>query len=70
VRDLASPNRPHLRGFERHDCRCPAIQRGEFHFVRLAIVVDVNYRPNVAGLKPVGRDRCRQYYSFMFFNHT
>ena len=62
--------RSHLIRFDRHDTRCVTIEREEFHFVSVAVLIDVDDRAHIAGHESVRRERRRQNYSIVLFDHT
>ena len=67
--DFAFVDGPHLIGFQGHDGGGAAIECDEFHFISLAVTVNVDDRAHVPGFQPFSGHGRRQYDSIMFVYH-
>ena len=66
VGNFGTRYRSNLRGLNRRDGRCVAVQSRELNLERLAVRIDVNHGPDVANLQTLLWKRRRQNDSVMF----
>ncbi|OFV92445.1 MAG: hypothetical protein A3H95_17605 [Acidobacteria bacterium RIFCSPLOWO2_02_FULL_64_15] len=50
VSDFAAADGTNLRNFDRRHSSCMTVKSGEFHFIRLAVLVDMHHGPYVPSL--------------------
>ena len=70
VGDLAAGDRSNLRGLDRRHSGRVTIKGGELHLKSLAVLIDVNHRPNIPSLQALLRYWRRQDNSVVFSDHA